>query len=210
MKIKNLDLENVYQLNSHLKSKKNNISFKKTRFITDNISPEMHLVAYLSKISKEILEIGFDNVRNTLLLSMNSPDLSNITSITQNDNIIKKSFQFNDQGTEISLKIKDEKYFDELFGNIEFNCKVFFHNLESLSFDSEILEKIYDLVTINLDYLLKKFNPNYSIFAKIKKRGFLIFKSDDNNNIKIFSEILNKKEIFHINKTSFFLLDYRK
>ena len=116
MKIKNLDLEDVYQLNSHLKSKKNNISFKKTIFITDNISPEMHLVAYLSKISKEILEIGFDNVRNTLLLSMNSPDLSNITSITQNDNIIKKSFQFNDQGTEISLKIKellDDKVFLE-------------------------------------------------------------------------------------------------
>lgn len=210
MKIKNLDLKDIYQLNSHLKSKKNNISFQKTIFITDNISPEMHLVAFLSKISKEILEIGFDNVKNTLLLSMNSSDLSNITSLTQNDNIIKKSFQFNDQGTEISLKIKDEDYFEELFGNVEFNSKVFFYNLESLSFDSEILEKIYDLVVIDIDYIFKKFNYNHSIFAKIKKKGFVIFKSDDNKNIKTFSEILSKKEIFHIEGTPFFLLDCRK
>ena len=103
MKIKILDIENDDAFGElfNLKSEK---LIKSVNFIENINDRESQIIASLSSINSDILIYGFSSLKLPLLCVMNSSEASHINFITDSEEIINRSLQYNYQETEITLR----------------------------------------------------------------------------------------------------------
>ena len=115
MKIKILDIENddAFSELFNLKSEK---LIKSVNFIENINDRESQIIASLSSINSDILIYGFSSLKLLLLCVMNSSEASHINFITDNEEIINRSLQYNYQETEITLRNSNTEdiYFDAI------------------------------------------------------------------------------------------------
>ena len=155
MKIKIFDLENddAFSELFNLKSKK---LIKSVNFIENIKNRECKIIASLSSINLDILFYGFTSLKLPLICAMNSKEKSCINFLTDCDDVLNKSLQYNYQDTEISLRTStnEDRYFEEInSGN--YGSKIKFASLKQNDFETS------DLNFINLDRSYRENNIQY-------------------------------------------------
>ena len=193
MKIKILDIENDDAFGElfNLKSEK---LIKSVNFIENINDRESQIIASLSSINSDILIYGFSSLKLPLLCVMNSSEASHINFITDNEEIINRSLQYNYQETEITLRNSNTEdiYFDAI--NVDdYRKKVDFIPLAK----SKIKTLKLNIINLDKDY---EQNNLKNIFSLIKSKNqicILITKDIKKNKNIIdlkFEKILNIKD----------------
>ena len=193
MKIKILDIENDDAFGElfNLKSEK---LIKSVNFIENINDRESQIIASLSSINSDILIYGFSSLKLLLLCVMNSSEASHINFITDNEEIINRSLQYNYQETEITLRNSNTEdiYFDAI--NVDdYRKKVDFIPLAK----SKIKTLKLNIINLDKDY---EQNNLKNIFSLIKSKNqicILITKDIKKNKNIIdlkFEKILNIKD----------------
>ena len=193
MKIKILDIENDDAFGElfNLKSEK---LIKSVNFIEIINDRESQIIASLSSINSDILIYGFSSLKLPLLCVMNSSEASHINFITDSEEIINRSLQYNYQETEITLRNSNTEdiYFDAI--NVDdYRKKVDFIPLAK----SKIKTLKLNIINLDKDY---EQNNLKNIFSLIKSKNqicILITKDIKKNKNIIdlkFEKILNIKD----------------
>lgn len=193
MKIKILDIENDDAFGElfNLKSEK---LIKSVNFIENINDRESQIIASLSSINSDILIYGFSSLKLPLLCVMNSSEASQINFITDSEEIINRSLQYNYQETEITLRNSNTEdiYFDAI--NVDdYRKKVDFIPLAK----SKIKTLKLNIINLDKDY---EQNNLKNIFSLIKSKNqicILITKDIKKNKNIIdlkFEKILNIKD----------------
>tara|TARA_Y100001935_G_scaffold128668_1_gene106690 strand:- start:1263 stop:1868 length:606 start_codon:yes stop_codon:yes gene_type:complete len=193
MKIKILDIENDDAFGElfNLKSEK---LIKSVNFIEIINDRESQIIASLSSINSDILIYGFSSLKLPLLCVMNSSEASHINFITDSEEIINRSLQYNYQETEITLRNSNTEdiYFDAI--NVDdYRKKVDFIPLAK----SKINTLKLNIINLDKDY---EQNNLKNIFSLIKSKNqicILITKDIKKNKNIIdlkFEKILNIKD----------------
>ena len=181
MKIKILDIENDDAFGElfNLKSEK---LIKSVNFIENINDRESQIIASLSSINSDILIYGFSSLKLLLLCVMNSSEASHINFITDNEEIINRSLQYNYQETEITLRNSNTEdiYFDAI--NVDdYRKKVDFiplakSNIKTLKLNIINLDKDYEQNNLkNIFSLIKSKNQICILITKdIKKNKNII------------------------------------
>lgn len=193
MKIKILDIENDDAFGElfNLKSEK---LIKSVNFIENINDRESQIIASLSSINSDILIYGFSSLKLPLLCVMNSSEASHINFITDSEEIINRSLQYNYQETEITLRNSNTEdiYFDAI--NVDdYRKKVDFTPLAK----SKIKTLKLNIINLDKDY---EQNNLKNIFSLIKSKNqicILITKDIKKNKNIIdlkFEKILNIKD----------------
>ena len=181
MKIKILDIENDDAFGElfNLKSEK---LIKSVNFIENINDRESQIIASLSSINSDILIYGFSSLKLPLLCVMNSSEASHINFITDSEEIINRSLQYNYQETEITLRNSNTEdiYFDAI--NVDdYRKKVDFiplakSNIKTLKLNIINLDKDYEQNNLkNIFSLIKSKNQICILITKdIKKNKNII------------------------------------
>ena len=221
-KIKSVDLRYLNQIFENKKIDKN-LSGPKEDVIVKNFciasnnnivgmtsDYEAWIISSLSKISKKIFEFGTCSGKTTYLMSLNSPEDSEIISLTlkpENLNEIIKDTSDN----KISFRniINESIYSNFLFTGSKFEkkIKVIFQN--SLNFDEKSYHDQFDLIFIDggHTYSVVK-NDSEKSFKMLNSKGIILWhdyvpgKESAKNVVKYIHDISDDKEIFHIKDTS--------
>ena len=201
MKIKILDIENDDAFGElfNLKSEK---LIKSVNFIENINDRESQIIASLSSINSDILIYGFSSLKLPLLCVMNSSEASHINFITDSEEIINRSLQYNYQETEITLRNSNTEdiYFDAI--NVDdYRKKVDFTPLAK----SKIKTLKLNIINLDKDY---EQNNLKNIFSLIKsKNQICILITKD---IKKNKNIINLKfeKIFNIKDTNLNVICY--
>ena len=193
MKIKILDIENDDAFGElfNLKSQK---LIKSVNFIENINDRESQIIASLSSINSDILIYGFSSLKLPLLCVMNSSEASQINFITDSEEIINRSLQYNYQETEITLRNSNTEdiYFDTI------NVDDYRKKVDFIPF-TKCKIKTSKLNIINLDKDYEKNNLK-NIFSLIKSKNqicILITKDIKKNKNTIdlkFEKIFNIKD----------------
>ena len=171
---------------------------------------EAWIISCLSKISNKIFEFGTCSGKTTYLMALNSPEDSEIISLTLKpenlENIEKKN-----QDNKISYRniINESIYKNFLFTGSKFEnkIKVIFQN--SLDFDETQYTNFFDLIFIDggHTYSVVK-SDTQKAFKMINKNGIILWhdyvpgKTSSKDVVKLINEISKKNRIFTIKDTS--------
>ena len=171
---------------------------------------EAWIISCLSKISNKIFEFGTCSGKTTYLMALNSPEDSEIISVTlkpENLGNIEK----NNQDNKISYRniINESIYKNFLFTGSKFEnkIKVIFQN--SLDFDETQYTNFFDLIFIDggHTYSVVK-SDTQKAFKMINKNGIILWhdyvpgKTSSKDVVKFINEISKKNIIFTIKDTS--------
>ena len=171
---------------------------------------EAWIISCLSKISNKIFEFGTCSGKTTYLMALNSPEDSEIISVTlkpENLGNIEK----NNQDNKISYRniINESIYKNFLFTGSKFEnkIKVIFQN--SLDFDETQYTNFFDLIFIDggHTYSVVK-SDTQKAFKMINKNGIILWhdyvpgKTSSKDVVKLINEISKKNRIFTIKDTS--------
>ncbi len=171
---------------------------------------EAWIISCLSKISNKIFEFGTCSGKTTYLMALNSPEDSEIISVTlkpENLGNIEK----NNQDNKISYRniINESIYKNFLFTGSKFEnkIKVIFQN--SLDFDETQYTNFFDLIFIDggHTYSVVK-SDTQKAFKMINKNGIILWhdyvpeKTSSKDVVKLINEISKKNRIFRIKDTS--------
>ena len=221
-KIKSVDIEYLNKIFTN-KTIDKNLSGPKDDVIVKNfcIPPnnnivgmtsnyEAWIISSLSTISKKIFEFGTCSGKTTYLMSLNSPENSEIISLTlspKNLNEIKR----NELDNKISFRniLNESIYNNFLFTGSKFEkkIKVIFQN--SLNFDESIYHNQFDLIFIDGGHTYSVIkNDSEKSFKMLKNNGIILWhdyvpgKESAKNVVKYIHNISKDFEIFHIKNTS--------
>ncbi|MAJ58219.1 MAG: hypothetical protein CMI74_09205 [Candidatus Pelagibacter sp.] len=201
MKIKILDIENDDAFGElfNLKSEK---LIKSVNFIENINDRESQIIASLSSINSDILIYGFSSLKLPLLCVMNSSEVSHINFVTDSEEIINRSLQYNYQETEISLRNSNTEdiYFDQI--NVDdYREKVDFIPLAK----SKIKTLKLNIINLDKDY---EQNNLKNIFSLIKSKNqiCILITKDIKKNKNIID--LKFKKIFNIKNTNLNVICY--
>ena len=201
MKIKILDIENDDAFGElfNLKSEK---LIKSVNFIENINDRESQIIASLSSINSDILIYGFSSLKLPLLCVMNSSEASHINFITDSEEIINRSLQYNYQETEITLRNSNTEdiYFDAI--NVDdYRKKVDFIPLEK----SKIKTLKLNIINLDKDY---EQNNLKNIFSLIKSKNqiCILITKDIKKNKNIID--LKFEKIFNIKDTNLNVICY--
>ena len=201
MKIKILDIENDDAFGEliNLKSEK---LIKSVNFIENINDRESQIIASLSSINSDILIYGFSSLKLPLLCVMNSLEASHINFITDNEEIINRSLQYNYQETEITLRNSNTEdiYFDAI--NVDdYRKKVDFIPLAK----SKIKTLKLNIINLDKDY---EQNNLKNIFSLIKSKNQICISIT--KDIKKNKNIIDLKfeKIFKIKDTNLNVICY--
>ena len=201
MKIKILDIENDDAFGElfNLKSEK---LIKSVNFIENINDRESQIIASLSSINSDILIYGFSSLKLLLLCVMNSSEASHINFVTDSEEIINRSLQYNYQETEISLRDSNTEdiYFDAI--NVDdYREKVDFIPLAK----SKIKTLKLNIINLDKDY---EQNNLKNIFSLIKSENqiCILITKDIKKNKNIID--LKFKKIFNIKNTNLNVICY--
>ena len=201
MKIKILDIENddAFDELFNLKSEK---LIKSVNFIENINDRESQIIASLSSINSDILIYGFSSLKLPLLCVMNSSEASHINFITDSEEIINRSLQYNYQETEITLRNSNTEdiYFDAI--NVDdYRKKVDFIPLEK----SKIKTLKLNIINLDKDY---EQNNLKNIFSLIKSKNqiCILITKDIKKNKNIID--LKFEKIFNIKDTNLNVICY--
>ena len=201
MKIKILDIENddAFVELFNLKSEK---LIKSVNFIENINDRESQIIASLSSINSDILIYGFSSLKLPLLCVMNSSEASHINFITDSEEIINRSLQYNYQETEITLRNSNTEdiYFDAL------NVDDYRKKVDFIPFTKSKI-KTSKLNIINLDKDYEKNNLK-NIFSLIKSKNqiCILITKDIKKNKNIID--LKFEKIFKIKNTNLNVICY--
>ncbi len=174
------------------------------------------ILSVLSTVSKKIFEFGTCSGKTTYLMALNSNTDTEITTITLRPNQVENIAK-DIQDNKVSFKniLKESIYEKFLFSDteVEKKIKVIFEN--SLDFNEESFQNMYDLIFIDggHTYSVVK-NDSEKSFRMIKDNGIILWhdyvpgKESAKNVVKYLNEIGSEKNIFHIQNTS--LCFYKK
>ena len=201
MKIKILDIENDDAFGElfNLKSQK---LIKSVNFIENINDRESQIIASLSSINSDILIYGFSSLKLPLLCVMNSSEASQINFITDSEEIINRSLQYNYQETEITLRNSNTEdiYFDTI------NVDDYRKKVDFIPFTkSKIKTSKFNIINLDKDY---EKNNLKNIFSLIKsKNQICILTTKD---IKKNKNIIDLKfqKIFNIKNTNLNVICY--
>jgi len=195
MKIKILDIENDDAFGElfNLKSEK---LIKSVNFIENINDRESQIIASLSSINSDILIYGFSSLKLPLLCVMNSSEASHINFVTDSEEIINRSLQYNYQETEITLRNSntEDTYFNAI--NVDnYREKVDFIPLAK----SKIKTLKLNIINLDKDY---EQNNLKNIFSLIKSKNqiCILITKDIKKNKNIID--LKFKKIFNIKNTN--------
>lgn len=201
MKIKILDIENDDAFGElfNLKSEK---LIKSVNFIENINDRESQIIASLSSINSDILIYGFSSLKLPLLCVMNSSEASHINFITDSEEIINRSLQYNYQETEITLRNSNTEdiYFDAI--NVDdYRKKVDFTPLAK----SKIKTLKLNIINLDKDY---EQNNLKNIFSLIKSKNqiCILITKDIKKNKNIID--LKFEKIFNIKDTNLNVICY--
>tara|TARA_Y100001958_G_C21147501_1_gene484498 strand:+ start:436 stop:1041 length:606 start_codon:yes stop_codon:yes gene_type:complete len=201
MKIKILDIENDDAFGElfNLKSEK---LIKSVNFIEIINDRESQIIASLSSINSDILIYGFSSLKLPLLCVMNSSEASHINFITDSEEIINRSLQYNYQETEITLRNSNTEdiYFDAI--NVDdYRKKVDFIPLAK----SKINTLKLNIINLDKDY---EQNNLKNIFSLIKSKNqiCILITKDIKKNKNIID--LKFEKIFNIKDTNLNVICY--
>ena len=201
MKIKILDIENDDAFGElfNLKSEK---LIKSVNFIENINDRESQIIASLSSMNSDILIYGFSSLKLPLLCVMNSSEASQINFITDSEEIINRSLQYNYQETEITLRNSNTEdiYFDAI--NVDdYRKKVDFIPLEK----SKIKTLKLNIINLDKDY---EQNNLKNIFSLIKSKNqiCILITKDIKKNKNIID--LKFEKIFNIKDTNLNVICY--
>lgn len=201
MKIKILDIENDDAFGElfNLKSEK---LIKSVNFIENINDRESQIIASLSSINSDILIYGFSSLKLPLLCVMNSSEASHINFITDSEEIINRSLQYNYQETEITLRNSNTEdiYFDAI--NVDdYRKKVDFTPLAK----SKIKTLKLNIINLDKDY---EQNNLKNIFSLIKSENqiCILITKDIKKNKNIID--LKFEKIFKIKDTNLNVICY--
>ena len=201
MKIKILDIENDDAFGElfNLKSEK---LIKSVNFIENINDRESQIIASLSSINSDILIYGFSSLKLPLLCVMNSSEASHINFITDSEEIINRSLQYNYQETEITLRNSNTEdiYFDAI--NLDdYRKKVDFTPLAK----SKIKTLKLNIINLDKDY---EQNNLKNIFSLIKSKNqiCILITKDIKKNKNIID--LKFEKIFKIKDTNLNVICY--
>ena len=201
MKIKILDIENDDAFGElfNLKSEK---LIKSVNFIENINDRESQIIASLSSINSDILIYGFSSLKLPLLCVMNSSEASQINFITDSEEIINRSLQYNYQETEITLRNSNTEdiYFDAI--NVDdYRKKVDFTPLAK----SKIKTLKLNIINLDKDY---EQNNLKNIFSLIKSENqiCILITKDIKKNKNIID--LKFEKIFKIKDTNLNVICY--
>ncbi len=201
MKIKILDIENDDAFGElfNLKSEK---LIKSVNFIENINDRESQIIASLSSINSDILIYGFSSLKLPLLCVMNSSEASHINFITDSEEIINRSLQYNYQETEITLRNSNTEdiYFDAI--NVDdYIKKVDFIPLAK----SKINTLKLNIINLDKDY---EQNNLKNIFSLIKSKNqiCILITKDIKKNKNIID--LKFEKIFNIKDTNLNVICY--
>jgi hypothetical protein len=201
MKIKILDIENDDAFGElfNLKSEK---LIKSVNFIENINDRESQIIASLSSINSDILIYGFSSLKLPLLCVMNSSEASQINFITDSEEIINRSLQYNYQETEITLRNSNTEdiYFDAI--NVDdYRKKVDFIPLAK----SKIKTLKLNIINLDKDY---EQNNLKNIFSLIKSKNqiCILITKDIKKNKNIID--LKFEKIFNIKDTNLNVICY--
>ena len=201
MKIKILDIENDDAFGElfNLKSEK---LIKSVNFIENINDRESQIIASLSSINSDILIYGFSSLKLPLLCVMNSSEASQINFITDSEEIINRSLQYNYQETEITLRNSNTEdiYFDAI--NVDdYRKKVDFTPLAK----SKIKTLKLNIINLDKDY---EQNNLKNIFSLIKSKNqiCILITKDIKKNKNIID--LKFEKIFKIKDTNLNVICY--
>ena len=201
MKIKILDIENDDAFGElfNLKSEK---LIKSVNFIENINDRESQIIASLSSINSDILIYGFSSLKLPLLCVMNSSEASQINFITDSEEIINRSLQYNYQETEITLRNSNTEdiYFDAI--NVDdYRKKVDFIPLAK----SKIKTLKLNIINLDKDY---EQNNLKNIFSLIKSKNqiCILITKDIKKNKNIID--LKFQKIFNIKDTNLNVICY--
>ena len=201
MKIKILDIENDDAFGElfNLKSQK---LIKSVNFIENINDRESQIIASLSSINSDILIYGFSSLKLPLLCVMNSSEASQINFITDSEEIINRSLQYNYQETEITLRNSNTEdiYFDAI--NVDdYRKKVDFIPLAK----SKIKTLKLNIINLDKDY---EQNNLKNIFSLIKSKNqiCILITKDIKKNKNIID--LKFEKIFNIKDTNLNVICY--
>ena len=201
MKIKILDIENDDAFGElfNLKSEK---LIKSVNFIENINDRESQIIASLRRINSDILIYGFSSLKLLLLCVMNSSEASHINFITDSEEIINRSLQYNYQETEITLRNSNTEdiYFDAI--NVDdYRKKVDFIPLAK----SKINTLKLNIINLDKDY---EQNNLKNIFSLIKSKNqiCILITKDIKKNKNIID--LKFEKIFNIKDTNLNVICY--
>jgi len=171
---------------------------------------EAWIISCLSKISKKIFEFGTCSGKTTYLMALNSPEDSEIISLTLKPENLE-NIEKNNQDNKISYRniINESIYKNFLFTGSKFEnkIKVIFQN--SLDFDETQYTNFFDLIFIDggHTYSVVK-SDTQKAFKMINKNGIILWhdyvpgKTSSKDVVKLINEISKKNRIFTIKDTS--------
>ena len=171
---------------------------------------EAWIISCLSKISNKIFEFGTCSGKTTYLMALNSPEDSEIISLTLKPENLE-NIEKNNQDNKISYRniINESIYENFLFTGSKFEnkIKVLFQN--SLDFDETQYTNFFDLIFIDggHTYSVVK-SDTQKAFKMINKNGIILWhdyvpgKTSSKDVVKLINEISKKNRIFTIKDTS--------
>ena len=171
---------------------------------------EAWIISSLSKISNKIFEFGTCSGKTTYLMALNSPDDTQITTITlkpENLNDVEK--QFLDNKTSFRNIINESIYEKFLFSGTKYENKIDVIFQNSLTFDEKKFNNKFDLIFIDggHTYSIVK-NDSEKSFKMLRENGIILWhdfvpgKESAKNVVKYINNISSRKKIFHIKNTS--------
>ena len=171
---------------------------------------EAWIISCLSKISNKIFEFGTCSGKTTYLMALNSPEDSEIISVTLKPENLE-NIEKNNQDNKISYRniMNESIYKNFLFTGSKFEnkIKVIFQN--SLYFDETQYTNFFDLIFIDggHTYSVVK-SDTQKAFKMINKNGIILWhdyvpgKTSSKDVVKLINEISKKNRIFTIKDTS--------
>ena len=171
---------------------------------------EAWIISCLSKISNKIFEFGTCSGKTTYLMALNSPEDSEIISLTLKPENLE-NIEKNNQDNKISYRniMNESIYKNFLFTGSKFEnkIKVIFQN--SLDFDETQYTNFFDLIFIDggHTYSVVK-SDTQKAFKMINKNGIILWhdyvpgKTSSKDVVKLINEISKKNRIFTIKDTS--------
>ena len=220
-KIKSVELFKVHKVFESEKISSNLIGPKKEAIIKSFCIPpdnkvvgmtsdyEAWILASLSKISNKIFEFGTCSGKTTYLMALNSPENSEIHTITLSSDMTK-NLSKDKLDNKISFRnILHESIYDKfLFSGSEVENKITVIFENSLNFNQSSY-KNFDLIFIDggHTYSVVK-NDSEKSFNMINRNGFIFWhdyvpgKESAKDVVKYLHEISKEKEIYHIKNTT--------
>ena len=171
---------------------------------------EAWIISSLSKISNKIFEFGTCSGKTTYLMALNSPNDTQITTITlKPENLSDVEKQFLDNKTSFRNIINESIYEKFLFSGTKYENKIDVIFQNSLTFDEKKFNNKFDLIFIDggHTYSIVK-NDSEKSFRMLRQNGIILWhdfvpgKESAKNVVKYINNISSRKKIFHIKNTS--------